>query len=102
MAGEHLSGPVRVVHLIPDLDTGGAEMMLARLVTAVDRSRIDSVVISMTGVGPVGKRIAETGTRVVSLGMRRKRPNILGLPKLVAVLRQLKPDVLQTWLYHAD
>ena len=96
------SAPVRVVHLIPDLDTGGAEMMLARLVASLDRSRIQSVVISMTDVGPVGKSIADTGTAVVSLGMRRRGLDVIAWAKLVALLRRLRPDVLQTWLYHAD
>ena len=102
MTGDSPAAPVRVVHLIPNLDTGGAEVMLARLVAAVDRSRIQSVVVSMTDAGPVGQAIVSGGTAVVSLGMSRGRLNVAGFGRLVALLRRLKPDVLQTWLYHAD
>jgi len=77
-------------------------MMLARLVVAVDPSRIHSVVVSMTDVGPVGRHIAGAGTTVVALGMSRGRLNVGAFARLVGLLRRLKPDVVQTWLYHAD
>lgn len=34
--------------------------------------------------------------------MAKGRPNPLGLTRLVALLRRLRPQVLQTYLYHAD
>lgn len=102
MTGDCPAAPVRVVHLIPDLDTGGAEIMLARLVAAVDRSRIHSVVVSMTDVGQIGKQITGAGISVVALGMSRGRINVTAFGRLVRLLRRFKPDVLQTWLYHAD
>jgi glycosyltransferase involved in cell wall biosynthesis len=39
---------------------------------------------------------------VISLGMRPGRLNAAGLYRAFRLLRTLKPDVLQTWLYHAD
>jgi glycosyltransferase involved in cell wall biosynthesis len=97
-----VSRPIRVVHLITDLDVGGAEMMLARLVAGMDRDAIDNTVISLTSGGAVAERIAGSGVRVVSLDMQPGRLNIGGVPRLVRLLRQMGPDVLQTWLYHAD
>lgn len=38
---------LRIMHLITDLDIGGAETMLARLVATMDRQRFDNVVVSM-------------------------------------------------------
>jgi glycosyltransferase involved in cell wall biosynthesis len=94
--------PIRVVHLITDLDVGGAEIMLSRLVAAADRRRFRMCVISMMSPGPVGTEIAAQGIEVQTLGMRRAVPNPRGLLRLVALLRREPADLLQTWLYHAD
>ena len=93
---------IHVVHLITSLDTGGAEVMLSRLVEAMDRERFRSTVISLTADGAIGEKIAAAGIAVEVIGMRRGRPSIGGLFRLWRRLRQLRPDVLQTWLYHSD
>jgi glycosyltransferase involved in cell wall biosynthesis len=36
------------------------------------------------------------------MGMRPTRPNILAFLRLVRLIRQLRPTVIQTWLYHGD
>src|SRR5262249_11278064 len=59
-------------------------------------------VISLTSIGPVGERIAKLGIRVDALGVNATRPSPSALTKLVDLLRELHPDLLQTWLYHAD
>lgn len=91
-----------VVHLITGLETGGAEGMLARLALGMDRGFFRPVVVSMTEPGAVGKAIVDAGVPLRSLGMRRGLPDPRGLLRLRRVLREFRPDVLQTWLYHAD
>ena len=91
-----------VLHLITGLETGGAEGMLARLVTASDRARFRHVVVSMTGPGTIGPGIAASGITLRSLGIRRNMPDPVGLLRLRAVLHEFRPAILQTWLYHAD
>jgi glycosyltransferase involved in cell wall biosynthesis len=93
---------LRVTHLISDLDTGGAELMLARLINACRSNDIEQDVISLSTSGPVGERIAKQGVAVHALGLDLRRPNPLSVFALIRVLRKLQPDVLQTWLYHAD
>jgi len=93
---------IRVAHLITGLETGGAERMLARLVTGGDRNRVASCVVSMTDAGALGPLIAEAGVPVYPLGIRRGRPDPRGLGRLRDVLDAFAPDMLQTWLYHAD
>jgi glycosyltransferase involved in cell wall biosynthesis len=91
-----------IAHLITGLETGGAEGMLARLVTATDRRRFRSLVISMTAPGLIGHAISKAGIALHSLDMRRGMPDPRGVWRLRQVLREYRPDVLQTWLYHAD
>src|SRR5580700_8535621 len=91
-----------VLHLITGLETGGAEGMLARLATGSDRVRFRHVVVSMTSPGAIGQSIAEAGIPLRGLGIRRNVPDPVGLLRLRPVLREFRPDILQTWLYHAD
>lgn len=91
----------RIVHIITGLSTGGAEMMLLRLVEQL-RGEFEQQVISLTGNGPVGEKIAALGVPVVVLGLRRTFPNPLAVVRLVRYISRLRPAVVQTWMYHAD
>jgi glycosyltransferase involved in cell wall biosynthesis len=91
-----------IVHLIIGLQTGGAELMLTRLVAHTDRARFRPVVVSMTDSGSLGPVIERAGVECVALGLRRGIPDPIGLWRLDRVLRRAQPDILQTWLYHAD
>lgn len=93
---------MKILHVITDLDVGGAETMLLRLATGMDPARFPCRVVSLIEPGPVGERLREAGIGVDALGMRRGRPSPLGLWRLARLLRAFRPDVVQTWLYHAD
>ena len=92
----------RVAHVITGLNPGGAEMMLFKLLSAMDRVVFKPEVISLTGMGPLAERIQALDITVRALGMRRGVPNPLSLLRLAVWLRRSKPDVIQTWMYHAD
>ncbi|MDE3218866.1 MAG: glycosyltransferase [Nitrospirota bacterium] len=93
---------IRIVHVISSLDTGGAEVMLAKLVGAMDRSRFSNTVISLTDRGQLGRQIESFGVAVHLLGMKRGRPDIFALPRLIRLFNSLNPTIVQSWLYHAD
>lgn len=94
--------PLRVCHLITDLDTGGAERSLVNLVTTMDRSKFTCDVVSLIELGPAAQPLLEADIPVTSLGMRRGRPSVAALTALVRHLRARRPMIVQTWLYHAD
>lgn len=52
--------------------------------------------------GDLGARIAAAGVPVHALDMPRRRLTLRGTVKLFKLIRALKPDVVQTWMYHAD
>jgi glycosyltransferase involved in cell wall biosynthesis len=93
---------MKILHCITGLDVGGAETMLYRLATRMDMVRFQSRVVSLIDPGPMGKQLVDAGIRVDSLGMSRGVPSLPGLMKLVRIIRSWRPDVVQTWLYHAD
>ena len=107
---------MKLVHVITDTDTGGAEMMLEKLVAALERENarqsrqaggpleepIEQRVISLLPVDTVGRRIRESGVPVESPGLRPGFPGPAALLRLAGLLRAERPAVLQTWMYHAD
>lgn len=93
---------MKVTHVITSVHTGGAEMMLYRLLLHSDREKFDYQVISMTDIGAVGDKIQALGVPVRELGMRRGVPNPLGVVRLARWLKSDLPDVVQTWMYQAD
>lgn len=93
---------MRVLHVITGLETGGAELMLVRLLEQSDRNRFESSVVSLTDIGPTGRQLEAAGVPARALGMRRGRPDPRGVVALAREIRRQKPDVIQTWLYHAD
>lgn len=96
-----MSRPTTVTHVITGLEVGGAEVILQRLLERVDREAFPSSVISLTSRGPLGARIEEAGIPVTALELPRI-PGPLGVAKLARALRTRKPDVVQSWLLHAN
>ena len=94
-------GEIHVVHLITDLQRGGAERMLQRLVSHREAA-LRHTVISLQDEGAYGPAMRDAGVAVHCLGMRPGLPSPAALWQLIGLLRRLRPDVLQTWLYHAD
>jgi glycosyltransferase involved in cell wall biosynthesis len=93
---------IKVMHLITDLDPGGAEIMLFKLLSSINPDTFESFVVSMTGAGVVGKKIEQSGVKILSLNMPRGRVSLNGFFKLVRLLKRERPDILQTWMYHAN
>ncbi|MGF6769049.1 glycosyltransferase involved in cell wall biosynthesis [Paraburkholderia sp. GAS199] len=93
---------MKVVHIISGLSVGGAEMMLYRLIQASQGDGVQHTVISMSSLDVMGDRIRALGVEVRLLGMSRSVPNPFSLIRLVRWLVELRPDVVQTWMYHAD
>ncbi len=92
----------RVVHLITTLNIGGAEMMLYHLLERMDPAQYENIVISLVPPGPIGEMISELGIPVDTINMQHGRPSLRALSHLTRRLIQFRPDLLQTWLYHAD
>lgn len=91
-----------VFHIITGLNAGGAERMLTRLVGSPRRDEIMHSVVSLMDEGVFGQDIKAKGIQLYTLGMLPGVPSPFALFRLVRLLRREKPDVLMSWLYHAD
>lgn len=89
-----------VLHVITGLAVGGAEMALYRLILASRGSDYTHTVIALTPEGGMYARFIESGIKLVVLDFRRVP--LWQLLRLYRLMRTLRPDIVQTWLYHAD
>ena len=98
------AAPLRMTFIITDLLTGGAELMLARLLGALDREVFAPRVIVLADDGPVGEKLRAQGVPVETLGLPPGSPLGAGraVLRLARILRRERPALVQTWMYHAD
>lgn len=93
---------MKVCHFITGLSTGGAEMMLCKLLSVTDRTRFDPIVVSLMDCGTLGERIEALGVPVYTVGMAPGRPTPAALWRLIRLARRLQPDLIQGWMYHGN
>jgi glycosyltransferase involved in cell wall biosynthesis len=93
---------MKLLHVITGLGTGGAESMLLKLVWALRPPDVLSEVVSLSGGGPTGEKLLAAGVPVRELGMGRGRAGPGDVARLAMWTRAARPDVVQTWMYHAD
>lgn len=91
-----------VAHIITGLSRGGAENVLYRLIEAQPEPS-QHAVVSLTDEGVFGERLRALGVKVRCLDLHRGSvPSPIAIWRLSRWLRQLRPAVVQTWMYHAD
>ena len=93
---------IDLLHLITELDIGGAQTALLRLLGGLDRDRFRPAVACLfNGDGTVAQRIRFLGIPVTDLRMTAKW-RLDALWRLYRLLRQRRPDILHTWMFHAN
>ena len=86
----------KVLHIITGLGDGGAEGVLFRL--CKKSQNFDHEVISLTGHGKYTSMLRDIGVVVHDF-------NFSGLAsffRLISLIKQSQPHLVQTWMYHAD
>lgn len=93
---------MKILFIITDLAVGGAEMMLLKLLERIDRRQFDPHVISLIADGHIRPKIEALGIPVTSVGMHAESYDLRPVFRLVKLIKECNPDVVQTWMYHAD
>ncbi len=92
----------RVLHVITGLGTGGAEMMLFKVLQSTCNT-IESRVVSLMKADVTATRIEALGVPVDCLGMGRgSLPRPAVARELLRVTREFRPTVIQGWMYHGN
>lgn len=93
---------MKVVHVITGLGRGGAESVLLQLCSASQGGDLQHTVVSLTDRGEMASGLEAAGVRVIELGIDSPISAVPAVWRLRGILRALDPDVVQTWMYHAD
>ena len=76
--------------------------MLYKLLSNINRDKFEPTVISLTSMGEIGFQIQKLDIPVHIMSMR----GLMSLPfkaiELCKLLKDLSPDLVHTWMYHAD
>ena len=97
----NLQPPVRVCYIIWSLGLGGAEQVVIRLATGLDRRRFQPIVCCLNDVGPFADQATRVGIEVIALN---KRPGIdlVMLWRLIRLMKQQRVDIIHTHLWGAN
>lgn len=93
---------MRVVHILPALLTGGAQMMLVKLLETARGGETEQLVVALSPGGGLWGRAAATGAEVRDLGLRPGELSLKALGRLAMTLRRWRPDVVHGWMYHGN
>jgi len=93
---------IKLAFIITGLSTGGAEMMLYKLLSRLNREQFEPVVISLRDYGTLGDRFTALAIPVYTIGMKSGIPTPVAIWRLIEIMRRLNPDLLQGWMYHGN
>ncbi len=95
---------IRILHLVTSFGRGGAELNLQRLACNMESSRFSNTVVSMRrNCDPkMVDRLNDAGVGFECLEMPAGVPDPAGFVRLLKIVKDVRPQVLQTWMYHAD
>ena len=94
--------PRKLLYVITHLWVGGAEAMLARLVTAEQKIAGEITVVALRPGGPHADRMRAGGVTVEELNFGTPFGAAAGLYRLAKLIARTQPDIVQGWMYHGD
>lgn len=77
-------------------------MMLYKMLTRLNRERFSPTVITLIPDGVFDTRIHALEIPVHDLGMRKGLPSLSAFRKLGKLLKEIKPEIIQGWMYHGN
>lgn len=91
---------MRIIHIITGLNEGGVQAILFSI--CKKDSKQEHIIISMDDGGKYGIMLSNLGLKVYNLNINPNRIRLNDFRKLAAILKSCQPDLIQTWMYHAD
>ena len=94
---------MRIVHIITVLGNGGAEGMLYRICKEqTSKSKLDIKIISLSSNDWYSLKFKKIGIKVYKINFQKNFYDFLKLIKLIKLIINLNPKVIQTWMYHSN
>ena len=107
MSASKLDRKMRIAFVITELEVGGAERCMVNLATRIDRDRFEPQVYSLAPRPPknrdqLTRQLEEAGVPVHCIGATSSFQVFKAIRHLKRLLLAQSPDILQTFLYHAN
>ena len=93
---------IRILYLITDLDIGGAEKNLYYLVSGINKKIFEPRIMSLKDKGEIRKKLLREGIYVYPYSIKRKSDFLLFSFNLFRIIRDFRPHILHTFLFHAN
>lgn len=93
---------MRVTYVITGLGSGGAEWALSRIAGRLSQMGFVQHVISLNGSGPVADALRGFGISVEVCQLDQGPLAVTRKSRLKESILHSQPDVVQSWMYHAD
>jgi len=93
---------MKILYIISGLSIGGAEMMLYKLLSVIDRGIFEPVVISLTDYESLGNNIKNLNIPVYKMGMNAGFPNPFKVWRFIKLIRKINPKLIHGWMYHGN
>lgn len=91
---------MRILHIINDLNTGGAEVLLYKILKNSSTDD-DFFIITLKEKGKIGQKIVDLGFTIYELKINRFN-FLFKFIQLVNVILKFNPNVIHTWMYHSN
>ena len=88
-----------ILHIIPSLQIGGAEKILASLINNKINKDVDHIVLSLLGTGLLYEKIEQNCRQVFFLNLHKIKIKHIYLT--LKKIKALKPAVIFAWMYHS-
>ncbi|MCK5353345.1 glycosyltransferase, partial [bacterium] len=95
-------GRIGVLHVISGLGLGGAERMLLWSARYHDRNLVRMGVVSLMSGGELADDIRREQVEVYELGQGRGSLSLLSFTRLMTIVREFRPRVIQGHMYHSN
>ncbi|MCP4546961.1 MAG: glycosyltransferase [bacterium] len=92
----------RILHIITQLDVGGAERQLLNLCDQLPPDRYECGIVTLAGRDTLAPEFATRGVTVCRLDRPSTGGPIGQMIALIRFIRAWRPDILQTWLLKAN
>lgn len=92
---------LKVLHLVTSLEVGGAQHNMLQGLPRLDPEKYEHVICSIMDRMQMAEQFRRVGIEVHSLGLRRKTDIAVAL-RLRNLLKQIRPDVMHTYLLHGN
>ncbi|AIK97106.1 glycosyltransferase [Candidatus Odyssella acanthamoebae] len=93
---------IKLAFIITGLGRGGAERMLLKLLSSIDRNRFEPRIFCLTTIDDLKPEFDSLGIKVYTYQLNRPVLAIISLWRFLKDCGQFAPHLIQGWMYHGN